>query len=138
MKTRDVLGFVLVPLVLLVAAWMINTFQLWDFLANMTLPWFCTAVAVSVLLLGAVCVVLEVSPTAVPGRVAVMVVVGTMAIFGAGMVVDFLFYVRPDDWAASVGGWIGFGAVLGGVFTLPQLRPRSAQDTAQREFDSHG
>src|SRR5688572_25890716 len=88
MQTRDVLGFFLIPLVLLVAAWLINTFQLWDFLANMTLPWLCTAIAVSVLLLGTVCVILQVPPSAVPKSVAVIVVVGTLVIFGVGMVVD--------------------------------------------------
>ncbi len=123
MQTRDVLGFFLIPLVLLVAAWMINTFHLWDFLANMTLPWLCTAIAVSVLLLGTVCVVLQVPPIAVPTRVAVMVVVGVLVIFGAGMIVDLFSYAKPDDWLASVGGWIGFAAILTGVFALPRVRP---------------
>jgi len=122
-QTRDVLGFFLIPLVLLVAAWLINIFCLWDFLANMTLPWLCTAIAVSVLLLGTVCVLLQVPPAGVPTRVAVMVVVGTLVIFGAGMVVDLFSYGKPDDWLASVGGWIGFALVLSGVFALPRMRP---------------
>ena len=123
MQTRDVLGFVLIPLVLLVAAWLINTFQLWDFLANMTLPWLCTAIAVSVLLLGTVCLVLQVPPAAVPKRVAVIVVVGTLVIFGAGMAVDLFSYAKPNDLLASVGGWIGFAVVLSGIFALPRMRP---------------
>ncbi len=81
------------------------------------------AIAVSVLLLGAVCVVLQVAPAAVPKRVAVMVVAGTLAIFGVGMIVDLFSYAKPDDWLASFGGWIGFAVVLAGVFALPRVRP---------------
>jgi hypothetical protein len=123
MQTRDVLGFILIPLVLLLAAWFIDTFHLWDSLANMTLPWLCTAIAISILLLGAVCVILQVAPAAVLVRVSVMVVVGTLVIFGVGMIVDRFSYAKPVDWLASIGGWIGFAVVLSGVFALPRVRP---------------
>lgn len=123
MQTRDVLGFVLMPLMLLVAAWLINAFRLWDSLANLTLPCLCTAIAVSVLLLGTVCVVLQVPPAAVPTRAAVMVVATTLVIFGVGMVLDFFFYPHANDWGDAIGGWVAFAVVLSGVFALPRVRP---------------
>lgn len=135
MQTRDVLGFFLISIALLAAAWLINTFELWDFLANMTLPWLCTAVAIALLLLGAVCVVLQVPPAAIPANVAVIVVIGTLVIFGAGMIVDMFAYSGPEDWLASVGGWIGLAIILSGVFGLPHIRPsRRGEPTRERSL----
>ena len=54
---------------------------------------------------------------------AILVVVGTLVIFGAGMVVDLFSYAKPDDLLATVGGWVGFAIVLSGVFALPRMRP---------------
>lgn len=119
MQIRDIGGFILIPLVLLFAAWLINTFKLWSSLGNFTLPWLCTAVAVSVLILGTVCVVLECPPSAVPVTVARLVVGAVLAIFGVGMVVDLVSYGAPNDWIASVGEWLGFAIILVSIFALP-------------------
>jgi hypothetical protein len=132
MTTTTRLAFILLPMALLTAAAAIHHFRLWDVLANFTLPWFCSALAVSLLILGTICLILDVPPSMVPPRVAWCTVGGTVVIFGAGMIVDGISYhPKPHDRFASVGGWIGFAIILGGVFALargpgPCVKPETS------------
>ena len=122
MTTVTLLGFILLPITLLIAAVAINQFRLWDILANFTLPWFCSALAVSLLILGAVCLVMQASPSSLPPRIRVFTVAGTLVTFGVGMVVDArAYHPKPHDWYASLGGWLGFAIILSAVFTLASL-----------------
>ena len=121
MQTRDILGFFLLPLTMLVAAWVINTFRLWSYVANMTLPWLCTAVAVSLLTLGAVCLVLQVAPSAIRTGVAVLVVSVLLVILGIGMAIDACTYSEGGQWLANVAEWLGFAVIQAGTFVLARL-----------------
>jgi hypothetical protein len=125
MQNRDIAGFFLMPLVLIVVAWVINTLRLWDSLANLTLPWLCTAVAIAVLILGVVCVVLQAPPSAIPSKVAIVVVAGFLAIFGIGLIVDMYSYPHSADWLDAVAGWVGFAVILSGVFALPHMHVKT-------------
>ena len=102
MLINVVLAYVLIPLVLLAAAYLINRLGLWDSVGNLTMPWLCTAVAV-------------------PGRVAALFAGAVLIVFGAGLIVDRTTYGKLDHWAATVGSWVGFAVVLGGVFVLPYV-----------------
>ena len=121
MPINVVLGYVFIPLALLAAAYLINRLGLWDFLGNLTMPWMCTAVAVAVLLQGAMCLVLQTMPVEVPERVAALFAGAVLVIFGAGLIVDRIAYGKLDHWAATVGTWVGFAVVLSGVFALPYV-----------------
>ncbi len=130
MRTRDVLGFVLLPVALLLAGRWVQELRLWDFLANLCLPWLCSTVAISVLILGVTCFLCQTTPVGLSGRVAFVVVAGVSVMFGVGMLVDMYAYRDfdpPPDWAASVGGWVGFVATVIVVFVIPRRRsPPSA------------
>ena len=123
MQTRDVLGFLLFPLVLLAAAWVVAERQIWDAVGNSTVPWFWSALAIAVLLLGLTCLIAKQPPSELPMRVAVTVVTATLVVLAVGMVIDGREF--QTDWLSSVGSWIGFAVILGGVFALPRLSMRS-------------
>jgi hypothetical protein len=123
MQTRDVVGFVLLPLVLLASAWVIAERHLWDILGNSTVPWFCSALAIAVLLLGVTSVIVKQSPSELPTRIAVTVVTATLVVLAVGMVIDGRQF--QSDWVSSAGSWIGFAVILGGVFALPRLSIRT-------------
>ncbi len=122
MTARDIAAFVLIPLVLLVAAWVIKMFPLWSFLGNATVPWFCTALALAMLIVGVTCILLRCLPDAIPARHAALVVTGILVVIGIGLAVDGFAYEEADDWLASIGEWSGFAVILVGVFWLPRLR----------------
>ena len=92
------------------------------FVGNLTFPWLCSAVSVSLLFLGAVCLVMELPPRSLPPRVSVLTVTALLLVYGVGLVVDGLTYhPRPHDWKATVAGWIGFAVILSGVFGMAHL-----------------
>lgn len=119
MQPRDIVGFTLVPLLLLIAAWGIEASSLWSTTASMTLAWFCSAIAISIWLLGAVCIVMQCSPSEIPGHIAYQVVVGVLLIFLIGMAVDWYSYKGYTDVAASTCEWLGFAIILITTFRLP-------------------
>ncbi|MEM6749413.1 MAG: hypothetical protein AAGA57_09180 [Planctomycetota bacterium] len=121
MTTRHIAGFFLIPLVLLVAAGAINALSLWSFLGNLAVPWFCTALAIAVMVLGVTCLLLQRPPSTIPARRAALVVAAVLVILGVGFIVDAFAYARPADWLASAGEWVGFAVILAGVFWLPRL-----------------
>ena len=47
----------------------------------------------------------------------------TLVVFSLGMVIDGRRFQL--DWVSSVGNWIGFAVILGGVFALPRLSTRT-------------
>lgn len=122
MELKNILGFVLMPLVLLLAAWCVRMGRLWSSTADYTVPWLCCAVAIAVLLLGITCLVSDRSPAEVPLRRVGFVWIGTMLVLGIGMVVDYFLYPELDDWIATAAEWVGFGVILAGTFWIPRLQ----------------
>lgn len=124
MTMRDIAGFILIPLVLLIAAGAINALSLWSVLGNFTVPWFCTALALAVLIVGTTCVLLQCPPSAIPAHHARLVIAAVLLIIGIGLAVDMFAYSEYEsaDRLASVGEWVGFAVILIGAFWLPRLR----------------
>ncbi len=120
MDLKKVVGVALVPFVLLVAAFLIKTSRLWSSLGNYTFPWVCTAVAVGVLVVGAVSLLADCSPGSIPLISVVLSWLGVMLILGIGMVVDYFSYPTVGDWASAAGEWVGFGIILAGAFWVPR------------------
>ena len=135
MATRDIVGFLLFPLALLLSAWLIEERGLWDQLANTTVPWFCSALAIAVLLLGVTCLSVRRAPSELPKQLVVAVIAVTLAVFAVGVVIDSRQF-GTLDWLASFGSWVGFAVLLVGVFVLPRWIPRrSANACAECGYD---
>ncbi|MEX0887599.1 MAG: hypothetical protein WD009_14300 [Phycisphaeraceae bacterium] len=121
MTMRTLLGTILVPLVLLFAAIAISSLQLWSHLANVSLPWLLSALAVAMLILAGTCALLQCEPAAIPTRAAAGVIITVLTIFAIALVVDIFFYTAgpsPEQWA-NAAEWLGFAVLLIATFTLP-------------------
>ncbi|MHC4250059.1 MAG: hypothetical protein ACYS9X_13100 [Planctomycetota bacterium] len=125
MDFKKVVGVAIVPLVLLVAAFLVSAFRLWSSLGNYTFPWVCTAVAVAVLLVGVVSLLADCSPGSIPLIRVVLSWLGIMLILGIGMVVDYFSYPTVQDWMSAAGECVGFGVILAGAFWLPRTAKKS-------------
>ena len=122
MTPRLIAGFFLISLALLLAASSIGQFSLWSRLGNATVPWFCTSLALAVLIVGVTCLLLERPPSAIPVRHSVFVTIVVSVLLGIGLVLDGIAYGTLPDRLATVGEWLGFVAILAGAFWLPRLR----------------
>lgn len=133
MINRNQLGFALIPAVLVFTGLIIKSLAMWSSLANHTLPWLCLAIAIAILLLGAVSAILQAPPAAIPGWIATSVVAIVLLIFGAGMLVDWVYYETSHDVWASVAEWFGFAVILIGIFALPYARKSTEQTLASTD-----
>ena len=125
MSTRDTIFFLLAPLVLIITAALINSFQLWSFLGNYTVGWLCSALALALLIVAATARLAGTSPASIPRPGMLVAMTGTSAAVGIGMLIDSFAYGIPPDWPASIGEWIGFTLILGVSFWLPRVPPDS-------------
>ncbi len=116
MKFTNALGLVLVAAALLLAAWLTRSFALWGTVANYTVPWLCSAIAIAILIVDAVCVLSQADPGALPTSRAVWTWILVMAVFGVGLIVDYYTFPTETGWKAAAAEWIGFGVILAGAF----------------------
>ncbi len=135
MQMRHLIGFVLIPLVLLVAAWLIDANSLWSLRGSMLMPWLCSASAVAIAIVGAACALVGAEPARIPLPVIVCVVGSIMAVHAAGLIVDGQSYALTSDFFEVAAEWIGFGAVLAGAFLLPRAIDRPHGETHCRRCD---
>jgi len=127
MNTRELLGFTIIPIGLLIAAIAINSLSLWSFLGNLTVPWLCTALAISLLIAGSTSLLSHCRLAEIPAPVAVLVVLGVALVVGIGLLVDLFAYELTEDWLATLGEWFGFLGILAGVFVIPRLAAKPSQ-----------
>jgi len=132
MNNREMLGCFVAAFLLLVAAPLIHDYQLWSFLGNYTVPWFCCTVAVGLILVVVTALLTGKTLGAVPPSRAVIVVLGSSAAIGVGMLLDSLSYAPglPIDWVGSLGEWAGFTLILIVLFWIPRFSKKAAERTA--------
>jgi len=116
-----IIGFIGIPLGLLLSGWLITTCRFWSSLANHTVPWLCSAIALSVLIQGVTCLATQTAPKELPGKCVMVVCVSVLIVLGAELFVDHIAYRIMTDTLAAFGEWIGFGVILVGVFLLPRI-----------------
>lgn len=122
MKTRDTVALLCTAVALLAAAGLTHAYRLWSLLGNYTVPWFCGALAIAVLLFTLTAVLTGCAPGKIPVSRILTVLIGSSLAVGVGMLVDGVSYDIPKDWTASVGEWIGFTVILAVLFWLPRLK----------------
>lgn len=121
-KSQTIL--VSVVLLLLGAAWLVNEDRLWSQIGSFTVPWFCTALALALLILLLVCNLREQAPAELPW----LVVVGTVVVVGVVLVAG----TEIDNEKYALSGIVGtrwevagFMALLLGLFLVAQRYRRS-------------
>ena len=78
----------LTALLLLVAAWLIESYSLWSRINNFTVPWFCSSLALALLIVLVVCGLRGQAPSELPWLVVVSTFLVTAVILVAGMEID--------------------------------------------------
>jgi len=126
-QSRDVVGFALIPLALLATGWLAKTLPIWSVTGGHTIPWFCNALAIALLVAGGTSLLCGQALAAIPVRAAVLAAAGAILIVGIGFVVDALTHGRASDWTATLGEWVGFTVLVIGSFWLP--RAAATRDT---------
>lgn len=126
MQTRAVIGFALIPFALLAAGWLAKTMPIWSVTGGHTVPWFCNAFAIALLVAGGTSLLCGQALAELPVRVAVLAAAGAILIVGIGFVVDALTHGSASDWTATLGEWVGFTVLVIGCFWLPRAAGRQA------------
>lgn len=130
MKTHTTMALIGISLGLLAAAGVTHFFQLWSFLGNYTVPWFCGALAIAILLVTLTAVLTGCAPAEIPRPRMMAVTVFSSILIGLGMLVDGFAYQAPPDWTASLAEWIGFSAILYALFQLPRTKDEDPKPNA--------
>ena len=122
MRPKDISALIGTAIVLISAAGITQAYQLWSFLANYTVPWFCDALAISLLLVVLTAVLAGTSAADIPISRVLVVIAGSSIVVGVGMLLDSVSYTILPDWTASIGEWLGFTIMLIVVFWIPRTK----------------
>ena len=124
MKLTTVLSYALLPLVLLVIAWAVRTQFLWSSVARQTVPWFCSALALAVAVVGAVAVASGRPPSEMTRRAVLLVYVPVVLLLAGKLILDGWGEWENDPFILSAAEWLGFSILLLIVFVVPRLKAR--------------
>jgi hypothetical protein len=120
MKFGNLIVITCVALGLLVAAGLISIFKLWGLLGNLTVPWFCSSLAIAILLVAMTSALTDCPPATIPISRVLAAIVGTSVAVGVGMLVDAYSYSVPTDLVGSLAEWAGFTTMVVVVFWIPR------------------
>ncbi len=126
MRIVEIIGLVLVPTALFVAAWLMNKITIASSVFSATLPWICTMIGIVLLILAATCLILQKPPGQLPLSAALTICVATSLGLLAGMFVDLHYYYPEAEIGADLMEWVGFTLILCIVFFVPRIRSRGA------------
>lgn len=117
----DVLGYVFTALALLGIGLAIQFGQLWSRFGNLTLPWFCSALAVSLMVVCAAGLLTGRSPSRIPKAAAVMIYLATVLVAGIGIALDGWGAWGTTAFLTSMAECLGFAVILLILLTVPRL-----------------
>lgn len=116
-----VVGLLIVVVLLLGSAWLIYEDKLWSQTANLTVPWFCSALALGLLIVLIVCGLRGQGPAELPWIVIAGTVVVTGAVLAVGCEIDNQTYTTSGivgtRWELA-----GFVVLLLGLFMVARRR----------------
>lgn len=121
MNWKQTIGLVCVAVGLLIAAAAIDVYELWSVLSNCTVPWFCSALAIALLVMAGTCFLTNAAPAEIPKSRVEAAIVGPSVGVGLGMLVDAATYGTAGDWGGSIAEWAAFTVMLGVVFWIPRI-----------------
>ncbi len=127
MKTQDTVALLITAVALLVAAGVTHEYALWGSAGTYTVPWFCGALAVALLVLILTATLTGCTPGTIPLSRMLVMLIGTSSIVGIGMIVDTLSYGMSGDWTGIIGEWAGFTVMLAALFWVPRFGPERSR-----------
>lgn len=125
MKTRDALGYFLAAVGFILLGAVISELDLWGVVCNWTVPWFCSAMALVLLIIFSISVVTGTSPSETRLVTILLVYLAVVLIGAAGIAVDTFSFMR--EWSTSLYlesllEWIGLSVMLLVLLLAPRLR----------------
>lgn len=130
----DVLGYVFTSLTLLGIGLAIHFAELWSLFGNLTLPWLCSTLALSLMVVCMVGLLAGRSPSEAPKAAVAMVYLATVLIVGIGIAVDAWESWDTRAFVISMAEWLGFAVILLILLTVPRfVKDRQAPDDASRQ-----
>ena len=123
MTISRIVGYGMLPAVLLFTGWLVDRGQLWSSGANWTIPWLCSALALALLVVGAASLLCEQTPACLPRKAVVLLYLAIVLVMGAGIVVDGSDRPDQDAFRTSIAEWAGFSVILLVLFWVPRTRP---------------
>ena len=113
MKTGTMLGYFLSALLLIIMAPIIKTFELWTAACNWTIPWLCSAIALSVILVLIMSSLSGLAPTQFSLKFSLSFYLSIILIAGIGIVVDSLSQgvIVTEAFFVSMAEWLGFSVI---------------------------
>lgn len=118
MKPVEIISLFLVALGLLVAAVVIDGANLWSSVANYTIPWFCSALAIALLVTAAICLITGLPLREIDSRTLVVVWLVMTVGIGAGILIDAAASFQFAAYKVALTEWLGFAVMLAMLFWL--------------------
>lgn len=124
MKNNSHIIILLAGLFLLIAGSLVEYANLWSRLANYTVPWLCSVIAISSFIFVITVSTSGCQASELPLSRIFVIVSACSVIMGAGMYIDSLSYASDGigDYMSSIGEWLAFTLILAGFFWLPRIK----------------
>jgi len=120
-ELKTIIGFALIPLVLLLAAIFVDSADQWSTISQHTVPWLCSALSIAVLVVGLTSLLCGCAPAEIPLLKAILVCTVVLVIFAVGLFVDAWTYDgHGGRWVTAGAEGIGFAVILAGAFLVPR------------------
>lgn len=126
MHTRDIVGFIVLPLVLLAAGYLAGSQNQWADVGSLTISWFCSCLALAIVIVGVTGLLVQAPPGEIPLGAAALVYAAAVGVVGVGMVIDAFACDELESLPSSLGEWAGFAVILAALYLAPRLRARPA------------
>ena len=122
MKLLDLLNYVIAAVVLLAIGWVIKKAELWNYYHTISVPYLCSAIALSLLVVASTALVFQKPISEIPGM-AVAIFCGVIII----LMGIFVFINSFGNWNSrlfltGILEWLGASAILAMAFVLPRLK----------------
>jgi len=128
MTTQSLIGFGLLPVLLLIAGAVVQSNNVWSKGASPTIAWLCTAIAIALTVVGATSLLCQSAPGQIPRKTARLVWASVVIIAGAGLIVDAWAKHEAAGIGVSIAEWVGFSLLLAVLFEVPRASAAESAD----------
>ena len=122
MKIGNVLGYSFASFMLIVMAPIVQQYQLWSGYSNWTIPWLCSVLALSLLIVFLTSLLSGLEPSQFSIKLILSVYIPLVTVAAVGIVVDNLSQCTTysdEIFFTSMAEWLGFALILLVMLLVP-------------------
>lgn len=116
------MNYVIVAVVLLGIGYVIKKAELWSYYSNMTVPYFCSAIAVSLMVVASTALICQKPASEIPGMAIAIICVVLIILMGILIFVNVWSNRGSQLFVTSISEWLGTSVILVLAFILPRFR----------------